>query len=75
MAKTRHYRTRARINSKLTRKHKGGVGSSSKQTIVNVPESAKNNIMVGIDGKTYTVSKKKLAKWLTENERGEITYM
>jgi hypothetical protein len=70
MAKTRHYHKRARINNKLTRKHKGGVGSSPKQTIVNVPESAKNNIMVGIDGREYTVSKRNLEKWLKQNERG-----
>ena len=69
MAKTRHYRKRARINNKLTRKHKGGAGSSPKLTIAKVPESAKNNIMVGIDGREYTVSKKKLEEWLKETQR------
>jgi len=77
MAKTRHYRKRTtRKHNKLTRKHKGGVGSppkksSSGQTIVNVPASAKKNIIVGIDGNTFTISKKALYAMLRENERGD----
>jgi hypothetical protein len=79
MAKTSHYRKRT--NNKQTRKHKGGVGSSSNKsssgkTIVNVPESATKNIIVGINGNTYIISKKDLEQMLKTNERGNgPTYM
>ena len=76
MAKTRHYRKRTRINNKRTRKHKGGVGSSPKLTIVKVPESARKNVVISLGRHTYTISKENLKKMLTEDERGKgPTYM
>ena len=70
MAKTRHYRKRTtRKHNKRTRKHKGGVGSSPEQTIVNVPASAKRNIVLEMDGNTYAIPIKKLKEMLMEDER------
>jgi len=79
MAKTRHYRKRARINNKQTRKHKGGAGSSPKksssgQTIVNVPKSAIKNTVFNFDGKTIVVPNKALREWLGESQRDGPTY-